>query len=59
MEIEKIVLSEQEKLERKTNIHRQAVKRWKSNHRDQHLEHRKKEYQNKKIKFIFLNILLE
>jgi hypothetical protein len=59
MEIEKIVLTAEEKQHRKTNIHRQAVKRWKANHRDQHLEHRKKEYQNKKIKFIFLNILLE
>jgi hypothetical protein len=49
MEIEKVILNKQEKLERKTNIHRQAVKRWKSNHRDQHLEHRKREYQNKKI----------
>lgn len=59
MEIEKRVLTEKVKLERKTHIHRQAVKRWKANHRDQHLEHRKTEYQNKKIKFIFLNILLE
>jgi hypothetical protein len=50
---------EEKKRIRKTVIHREAVRRWKANHREQHLEHRKKEYQNKKIKFIFLNILLE
>ena len=51
--------SEEKKRIRKTVIHREAVRRWKLNHRDEHLEHRKREYQNKKIKFIFLNIFLE
>ena len=40
-------------------VHRRAVKRWKEQHREKHLTHRRKEYINKKIKFIFLNILLE
>ena len=44
---------------KKAIVHRRAVKRWKEEHRDQHLIHRQKEYTNKKIKFIFLNILLE
>ena len=48
-----------EKQMKKTIVHRRAVKRWKKEHREQHLTHRRKEYINKKIKFIFLNILLE
>jgi hypothetical protein len=48
-----------EKQMKKTIVHRRAVKRWKEEHREQHLTHRRKEYINKKIKFIFLNILLE
>ena len=43
----------------KITNHRRAVKEWKKTHREQHLKHRRKEYINKKIKFIFLNILLE
>ncbi len=48
-----------EKQMKKTIVHRRAVKRWKEEHREKHLKHRRKEYINKKIKFIFLNILLE
>ena len=45
--------------EKKIMVHRCAVKRWKAANREQHLKHRRKEYINKKIKFIFLNILLD
>jgi len=51
-------LTDEERKLNKTLVHRKAVIVWKQNHRDQHLEHRKREYNYKKIKFIFLNILL-
>ena len=43
---------------KKIITHRRCVKAWKENNKDKHKEHKKKEYINKKIKFIFLNILL-
>ena len=52
------ITSDEKKLN-KIMVHRRAVKRWKEQHREEHLTHRRKEYINKKIKFIFLNILLE
>lgn len=39
--------------------HRICVKAWKEKNRERHLYHRKRESINKKIKFIFLNILLD
>ena len=51
-------LTDEEKKLNKTLVHRKAIINWKKNHREQHLEHRRREYNFKKIKFIFLNILL-
>jgi formate-dependent phosphoribosylglycinamide formyltransferase (GAR transformylase) len=48
----------EEVVSHKTKVHRLAVKQWKANNRDKHLEHRRREYIYKKIKFEFLNILL-
>ncbi len=51
-------LTDEEKELNKTLVHRKAVINWEKKHREQHLEHRRREYNFKKIKFIFLNILL-
>ena len=45
-------------LDKKTITHRRCVKEWKEKNREKNLEHRRRENLNKKIKFIFLNILL-
>ena len=45
-------------LDKKTITHRRCVKEWKEKNREKHLEHRRRQNVSKKIKFIFLNILL-
>jgi hypothetical protein len=47
-----------EEIDRNVLVHRRAVKVWKLNNRDRHLEHRRREYIWKKTKLIYLNILL-
>ena len=47
-----------EEIERSVLIHRRAVKVWKLNNRERHLEHRRREYIWKKVKSTYLNILL-